>query len=140
MQQADALFFVGVTRAQQAMLATYATSASGRSRASKRELTPLLSRWLEAHTPAMQHWPSEAAPPETVTLDAIWGGEPRGSLATRALDAQSCAVRTYLEHYLRMRFPVATQTALSHFYRRRAAHHGPHCAAVSRIGRSRVPG
>ena len=109
LQQADALFFVGVTRAQQAMLATYATSASGRGRASKRELTPLLSRWLEAHTPAMQHWPSEAAPPETVTLDAIWGGEPRGSLATRALDAQSCAVRTYMEHYLRMRFPVATQ-------------------------------
>ena len=108
LQQADALFFVGVTRAQQAVLATYASSASGRGRAGKRELTPLLSHWLEAHAPAMLHWPAEATPSETVTMDAIWGGEPRGSLAARALDAQTCAVRTYLEHYLHMRFPVAT--------------------------------
>ena len=58
----------------------------------------------------MQHWPSEATPPETVTLDAIWGGEPRGSLAARALDAQSCAVLAPTWNTnLRMRFPVATQ-------------------------------
>jgi DNA helicase-2/ATP-dependent DNA helicase PcrA len=107
LQQANALFFVGVTRAQQAVMVTYASSASGRARAGKRELTPLLGRWLEVYAPATLTWPSHASPRQPLTMEAIWGGAPRGSLAVRTLDSQTCAIRTYLEHYLNIRFPVS---------------------------------
>jgi hypothetical protein len=109
LQQANALFFVGVTRAQRAVVVTYASSASGRSRGARRELTPLLGRWLEAQAPPALTWPSHAPPRESLTIDAIWGGAPRGALSVRALDSQTCAIRTYLEHYLNIRFPVAMQ-------------------------------
>jgi superfamily I DNA/RNA helicase len=109
LQQANALFFVGVTRAQQAVVVTYASSASGRARAGKRELTPLLGRWLESYAPETLTWPSRATPHQPLTIDAIWGGMPRGVLAVRALDSQTCAIRTYLEHYLNIRFPVSMQ-------------------------------
>jgi len=109
LQQANALFFVGVTRAQQAVVATYALSASGRARAGKRELTPLLGRWIEVHAPAMLTWPSRVTPRQPLTIEAVWGGTPRGVLAVRALDSQTCAIRTYLEHYLSIRFPVSMQ-------------------------------
>ncbi|ETW99254.1 MAG: hypothetical protein ETSY2_41280, partial [Candidatus Entotheonella gemina] len=68
LQQANALFFVGVTRSQQAVVVTYALSASGSSRAGKREPTPR----------------------QPLMIDAIWGGATRGLLTVRALDAQTC--------------------------------------------------
>jgi hypothetical protein len=116
LQQADALLFVGVTRAQQAVVVTYASSASGGARAGQRELTPLLGRWLEAQAPSTFTWPSHAPPRQTLTIDAIWGGAPRGLLAVRALDAQTCAIRTYLEHYLNIRFPVSMQPLYPIFF------------------------
>lgn len=116
LQQADALLFVGVTRAQQAVVVTYASSASGGARAGQREPTPLLGRWLEAQAPPMLTWPSHAPPRQTLTIDAIWGGAPRGLLAVRALDAQTCAIRTYLEHYLNIRFPVSMQPLYPIFF------------------------
>ncbi len=88
-EQADALLFVGVTRAQQAVVVTYASSASGRARAAVRELTPLLTRWLEDHAPPTVTWSSLAPSRQPLTMEAIWGGAPRGVLAVRALDAQS---------------------------------------------------
>ncbi|PON13704.1 hypothetical protein C2W62_32920, partial [Candidatus Entotheonella serta] len=73
MQQADTLFFVGVTRAQQAVVVTYAASASGRSRAGQRELTPLLGRWLEGQSPPMLTWTAQAEPRQAMAIEAIWG-------------------------------------------------------------------
>jgi hypothetical protein len=107
LQQADALFFVGLTRAQQAVVVTYASSASGRARAGQRQPTLLLARWLEAHAVPTAIWPAHATARQPLTINAIWGGIPRGLLAVRALDAQSCAIRTYLEHYLNIQFPVS---------------------------------
>lgn len=116
LRQADALFFVGVTRARQAVVATYASSASGRARAGKRDLTPLLGRWLEAYGAPISTWPSHAATRQTLTIDAIWGGAPSGLLGVRALDSQTCAVRTYLEHYLNIRFPVLARPLYPIFF------------------------
>lgn len=115
-QQADALFFVGVTRAQQAVVVTYATSASARARAGKREPTPLLARWLETHAVPTSTWPADTATRQSLTIDAIWGGTPRGLLTVRALDSQTCAIRTYLEHYLNIRFPVAMRPLYPVFF------------------------
>jgi superfamily I DNA/RNA helicase len=116
LQQADALFFVGVTRAKQAVLVTHAASASGRPRAGQRLLTPLLERWLDVHAPPTLLWSSSPATQESLTMEAIWGGEPRGLLAVRALDTHTCAIRTYLEHYLNIRFPVSMPPLYPIFY------------------------
>lgn len=105
-EQANALFFVGVTRAQRAVVVTYASSASGRARAVQRTLTPLLSQWLEVHDVPALTWASPAAARQPMTINAIWGGAPRGRLSVRALDTGACAIRTYLEHYANIRFPV----------------------------------
>ncbi len=115
-EQADALFFVGMTCAQQAVVATYASSASGRSRAGKRVLTPLLERWIEAHDIKTLTWASQAAASQPLTIDAVWGGAPRGRLSVRALDANTCAVRTYLEHYANIRFPVPVRPLYPIFF------------------------
>jgi hypothetical protein len=116
LQQANALFFVGVTRAQHAVVVTYASSASGRARAGKRECTPLLARWLETHAVPTLSWPADATARQSLTIDAIWGGAPRGLLTVRALDSQTCAIRTYLEHYLNIRFPVAMRPLYPIFF------------------------
>jgi hypothetical protein len=107
-EQADALFFVGATRAQRALVATYASSASGTARSQERDLTPLLSRWRETHRVPTREVPSMPAPHAYRTMRAIWGEAPRSALSTRALAPQTCGIRTYLEHYLGIRFPSAT--------------------------------
>jgi hypothetical protein len=104
-EQADALFFVGATRAQRALVVTYASSASGTVRSKDRDLTPLLSRWRETPSVPTRELPSMPAIPVHRTMHAIWGGIPRGVLSTQAFASQTCDIRTYLEHYLGVRFP-----------------------------------
>ena len=107
-EQADALFFVGATRAQHALVATYASSASGTARSQERDLTPLLSRWRDTHSVCIRELPSMPTPYLHRTMHAVWGGAPRGALSTRAFAPQTCGIRTYLEHYLGVRFPSST--------------------------------
>ena len=107
-EQADALFFVSATRAQRALVATYASSASGTARSQERDLTPLLSQWRDTHRVPIQELPSMPAPHLHRMMHAVWGGTPHGALSTRAFAPQTCGIRTYLEHYLGVRFPSST--------------------------------
>ncbi len=103
--QADALFFVGLTRAQRALVVTYATSASGTASARTREVTPLLHRWQTVCAVPTRDMLSQPPARQPLTMPAIWGGAPHSGLSTRALDPRTCRIRTYLEHYLGLRFP-----------------------------------
>lgn len=105
-EQADALFFVGVTRAQRALVVTYATSAGGATRSRVRDVTPLLSRWHTVHAVHTRDVPSHPPMRTQIAIGAIWGGAPSAELAARALDQNACSIRTYLEHYCRVRFPL----------------------------------
>ena len=108
LEQADALFFVGATRAQRALVATYASSASGTAKSKERDLTPLLSRWRDTHSVPIRELDSMPAPHLHQTMHAVWGGAPRRALSTRAFAPQTCGIRTYLEQYLGVRFPSST--------------------------------
>lgn len=105
-EQADALFFVGVTRAQRALLVSYAGSASGARASGLRNTTPLLARWHKAHAPDTVFWQARAVERQTVTTGKVWGGSARGSIPARTLDERSCAIRTYLEEFIGLSFPT----------------------------------
>jgi hypothetical protein len=104
--QADALFFVGVTRAQRALLISYAGSASGGERSRLRNVTPLLTRWHAVHAIDAMSWQARVTASEAVMMGAVWGGAARGAIPARALDERSCAVRTYLEEFIGLSFPT----------------------------------
>lgn len=106
LEQADALLFVGLTRAQRTVTVSYAATASGSSRARSRDLPSLLERWVEAYTPPQITWPDVEADKAIAATSPIWGARPRGvKLSTGSLYARWCPIRTYLQDMLRMRYP-----------------------------------
>ena len=115
-RQADALLFVGATRAQRALVMTYATSASGARRARARQVTTLLSRWQTLHAASTSNVPSQPTMRARVAMGTVWGGWPRDALTARVLDKDACAIRTYLEHYLQVRFPTTTRPLYPIFF------------------------
>jgi superfamily I DNA/RNA helicase len=103
-RQSDSLFFVGATRAQRALIVSYAGTAGGNMRSRDRKITPLLSRWhSDVNT---VRFPQVVAEREQAEINDIWGGSPRGPLAARLLDRGSCAIKTYLNDFLGARFPL----------------------------------
>lgn len=104
--QADALLFVGVTRAKQALVVSYAQSKSGGTGGRERTVTPLLTRWAQHFAVPALRWDAAPAPVERVTIGPIWGGALTTALPIRALDERSCGIRLYLEHALKLRWPV----------------------------------
>ena len=115
-EQADALLFVGTTRAQQALVVTYASSAGGTARARLRQVTPLLERWQTHHAMPTCNWTSQASGPRRITMEAIWGGAANSIRPARVLDKSACPLRTYLEHDLRVRFPVRVRSLYPIFF------------------------
>jgi hypothetical protein len=114
--QADALLFVGVTRARRAVVISCASSKSGSERARARNVTPLLNQWQTQENIPELEWKPRADESETIALDAVWGGTLRRNLSARALDEKTCAVKTYLEDFLGTRFPVLTLPQYVSFY------------------------
>lgn len=102
--QADALLFVGVTRAQRAVRVSFARSASGSERARKRSLPRLLTRWSASGAVPVRVEQHGAAVKEQVTMGPIWGGSAPTTLTAHAL-AAGCAIQIYLEQHLRIDFP-----------------------------------
>lgn len=106
-RQSDAVLFVGATRARRALLITYADTAGGGKRAVKRNVTPLLRRWLSLHDVPTLVFEPQAPAVETITMGPVWGGAaPHGPLPARTLDKDWCPIRTYLEEFLGVSFPL----------------------------------
>lgn len=104
--QANSVAFVGATRAERALLITYATTASGTAQARKRTVTPLLDSWREIHGVKTMPLPTVPLVRESVAMGAVWGGQLEGSLAAYALDKDSCQLNTYAQSYLGSRYPL----------------------------------
>jgi hypothetical protein len=103
--QADALLFVGVTRAKRAVLISHAESKSA-GKKKTREATTLLDRWREGFGIPSLTWDGQAEAAPEVLVESVWGGSPRrGPIAARALSKKSCPIRTYLEDFVGVRFP-----------------------------------
>jgi superfamily I DNA/RNA helicase len=104
--QADALLFVGVTRAQRAVAVSFARTASGSGKARPRPLPRLLSRWRDAGGLPVRCYESGPTIKETVRMSAIWGGAPPASPSSYSLVA-NCTIRAYLQDHLDVNFPSA---------------------------------
>ena len=120
---ADSLLFVGVTRAQQAVLVSYAASKNAKTNATTREATDLLKKWKETFDIPQVDWKRAENPePDKSALhsaEALWGGalkQRSGSLPIATLSRQDCALRVYLEDFVGVRFPNALRHLYPQFY------------------------
>src|SRR5262245_36486402 len=93
-RQSDSLFFVGATRAQRALIVSYANTAGGTARSRDRDVTPLLSRWHGAYYVNTVRLPDAAVEREQAEITDIWGGSPKGPLPVSSLDRGRCAIQT----------------------------------------------
>jgi superfamily I DNA/RNA helicase len=106
LQQANSVFFVGATRAQQSLFVSCATTATGTPHSQPRTIVALLERWRSIHSVDTIELNPMAPGNEEIAMGPIWGGSPYGPLPARSLDKDSCAIRTYLEKFLQIYFPL----------------------------------
>lgn len=116
LEQADALLFVGVTRAQRALVVSCPTSAGGGPRGRAKQVVPLLERWRAARLAVPLTWDGVAPLVPEVRVGPLWGGARPATLSLGALDANACALRTYIDELLGARFPVATRALYPAFF------------------------
>ncbi len=114
--QADALLFVGVTRAKRSVLVSHAESKSA-GKKKTREATTILDRWREEFGIPSLTWDGRAEAPAVVVAESVWGGSlRRGPIAARALSKKSCPIRTYLEDFVGVRFPSTIPALYPRYY------------------------
>lgn len=116
LRQADSLLFVGITRAKGAVTVSYSTTTGGRSGSPQHARVPLLERWHNVHSLPFQNVYAEADEAEEISTSDIWGGAPNGSLSASTLDKDSCAIKTYLNDFLDLRFPLNDRPLYPVFY------------------------
>ncbi|NUP75237.1 MAG: ATP-dependent helicase, partial [Sinomonas sp.] len=107
LEQADALLFVGVTRGQRAVLVSYPTSAGGGARGRKKQVVQLLERWCRLPGMTLLEWDGAGPAAPQVRMGPIWGGRRPTTLRLSSVDADTCAILSYMEHYLGTAFPAA---------------------------------
>jgi superfamily I DNA/RNA helicase len=107
-RQADSLLFVGVTRAQRAVVVSFARSASGTDRPDHQRDRPLLlERWAEQAGVPRLPWEVDRAAAESFSATALWGGEYPAQVPASVLSSGGCSIRTYLQRNLAAQFPTA---------------------------------
>jgi superfamily I DNA/RNA helicase len=115
-EQADSVLFVGATRAQRALVVSYAATSSGLPRAEKRVMTPLLSAWCGQPDVQPTYWAPTVAEKEFVEAGTIWGGTLGQPLSARSLDREYCSLNTYLRDYAGIKFPLNEKPLYPIFY------------------------
>lgn len=111
--QPDSLLFVGVTRAQRAVVVSFPTKAGEGPNAKDKRLVRLLERWRTAsrdgETGVRVHemvWGltgGKAA--QSVVAGPLWGDVKPVWLKPSVLDEDRCPLETYLEKFLGLSFP-----------------------------------
>ena len=94
--QADALLFVGVSRAERSVLVSYAATATPSERARERPRPPLLDLWLDQTSVPRRTWPSVDVGGASVVTGRVWGGAPRERMNARSFRPRSCAIKAHL--------------------------------------------
>jgi superfamily I DNA/RNA helicase len=114
--QADALLFVGVTRAQRAVVVSYPVRATSGARGKGKTVVPLLARWRSAFGVPSMEWSDEAAVETTVVGGNVWEVPLPSVVKASALDESVCPLLTYLETWVGGRFPQAARAVYPSFF------------------------
>ena len=104
--QADALLFVGVSRAERAVVVSFARSATGSGRPSR--LPKVLNDWIETEAVPLEEWPEVGEIDKEIEVGPVWGSASDRPVRVRALAApkESCAIRSYVQNGLGLSFPT----------------------------------
>jgi superfamily I DNA/RNA helicase len=116
--QAESLLFVGVSRAERAVLVSYANSASGRAHSRLRQFPGLLTRLQRSGVLPRTDWSLPVEEEEKFTMRRVWGGATPEDISMYSLDPDTCRIRTYLEEHLGARFRGRTRPLYPEFIRR----------------------
>ncbi|HEY4302825.1 MAG TPA: UvrD-helicase domain-containing protein [Gemmatimonadaceae bacterium] len=114
--QADALLFVGVTRAQRAVVVSYPLRATAGASGKGKAVVPLLERWRGAFGVASTEWVDEAPVETRVVVGNVWEVPAPRVVKASALDVSVCPVLTYLETWVGARFPEASRAMYPGFF------------------------
>jgi superfamily I DNA/RNA helicase len=114
--QADALLFVGVTRAQRAVVVSYPLRATAGSRGKGKSVVSMLARWRSMFGVPVVQWDDEALVPTRVVAGNVWGVPLPSVVKGAALDESVCPLLTYLETWVGARFPQATRALYPSFF------------------------
>jgi len=117
LHQADSLLFVGVSRAERAVVVSHATTAGGTVKSRPRKLPQLLERWLAAAGEA-ESWARASSISEQVSVGRVWGGMTPNRVHTYGLAAATCRVRIYVEDQLAARLWERDRPLYREFIRR----------------------
>jgi len=115
-KQADALLFVGLTRAQRTVVITYANAKSTGGK--QRPLPDLLERWQERYTIPLSEFPELARIKNLFSINTLWDKRDRVYLSTRKLDKNDryCGISTWLEEFVSIRFPLGLTSLYPRFF------------------------
>lgn len=115
-KQADSLLFVAATRAQRALVVSYALSPEGKQNSRPRPTPPLLEYWKT--TLPLEHWhvPLEELGP--FRFGRVWGGASPKEFSLYSLSPESCMLKSYLEDQLNVSFPTGGRPLYPDFMRR----------------------
>lgn len=108
--QADALLFVGATRAKKSLLVSYAKT-------SQRELPALLVKWIAKHSIAPTAWEKGAEGENKFSFQAVWGVQPvTKRLSASNLDQKWCGLRVYVQDLYGGEFPTVNDSLYPMFF------------------------
>lgn len=119
--QADAVLFVGVTRARHAAVVSYSPRKSALANSTPRKTVPLLNRWVESFGLTEIEWNEDRRGAGEVsaveTLGPVWGGKAEASkVSARSLAGRYCPVQTYLEQLIGLKFPPGLRSLYPRFF------------------------
>jgi ATP-dependent DNA helicase UvrD/PcrA len=114
--QADALLFVGVSRAERAVVVSHARSASGSER-KPRLLPKLLQAWLQRVPLPIEQWEVPTPADIQISVPRVWGGNAPEAVTMYALGAETCRLRTYVQDHLGIRFYTRDRPLYPEFIR-----------------------
>lgn len=107
LDQADALLFVGVTRAKRALVVSHPASAGGGPRGRSKQTVPLLGRWEAWRSRDCIVWDGPGTTTSTVRVGLVWGGRPPARFSLRSLDGKTCTIATYLQDFVGLALPTS---------------------------------
>jgi hypothetical protein len=114
--QADALLFVGVTRAQRAVVVSYPRRATAGARGKGKAVVPLLERWRSAFGVPSAEWVDEAPVETRVAAGNVWEVPLPRVMKASVLHDTMCPLLTYVETCVGARFPEASRALYPPFF------------------------